>query len=1309
MEQRLVNQLGDKSLYIEKNEGNIYIGNYVKDAGSAFLDGSFELSDYSPSISPAIFRKEVEQLKQWIEKSTQEKNPNRLALLYGKAGIGKSVVMHDLLTELQTNKDYLVWGLKSDQVEFVSAEDLGRRMYLAQPLEIVVKEMATKYKRVVLLVDQIDALSLSLSSNRAPLRSLLKLIEQIKNIKHVRVIISCRPYDLEYDPLLDRLQIKDKWELKEFAKEDVLRILKENNWDEFISDNLLQFLGNPLHLLLFLKINPHEQQTTPLSVDLLYHQLWRKYIIDDSVRRVEMVRLLTLIDKLVDTMYNRQELSVHLREFETEFSAELKYMFTHELLILTKNGQVQFFHQTLFDYLYARRFTEKGNDLLQMLRTQHQGLFSRAAIKSILSFIREQNPVKYIYILNELLYAKDEDGKDLYRYHIKSLALSNMAYFDVPLNEEINLISRKIFMNKLYMDVIFETVHTVSWFKEIWGIIKSKGAWKQLTVAYKDKVMYMCKRSLHSNAEVVLEEVEQMLDYNDADDCRYIGDLLQSHELKCNSQMSISFYNRLVKSRHPLEYIHLLKNILHDNPSFVCGELKENVRLQLACDGNSINLFRVSINREVKNIYDEMLERHHDCAIEFLIDVLEIIYAATQFKIDGSEIYSSYEFIAFDKSRDFDLGLYFPKSAMNIIIEDFCKNVNDDQTLHFLEDFKKSKHEGFVYIALCIYTSFPDKFKDEAYDIFLNRSVLANAPSWVQYQAIETLKAVFPLLEDARKVILINTILNIKDNDVKGAYSTSNIQKRLKYGHPIFDFDLQKGKVLNTIAYADLKRLYPEAYQERLRIERKYNKQRLENSEPSKTLCHIGWSALTEEQGGKMSCKTWFKSMLKYNSNPVEWDKPSLTGQCELFRSVVCNNPDKFIALINKAIACQDINLSYPLAGMRGLLDANRLDDAEHVLKRILDVISNDINSTIRGFSIHSLLFALSDYIDHGNISDCVIKLLCNTLINAKESDDLDINDSDIYNVGINQVRGNAGYKLVRCARHQQYKDLIFSTIENVAETASVCTRSAILLNLAILNSLDKDRNVKLFKKLMHDYDARLLSMPVHNYNPLVYFINYAVEELVDFFVRALECPKCYKELVKVLWLAWIRNEKDARIKEILDRMCSTNQEARISLLKFLCSSKMGYKEEIIEYILLFMKEEYDSPEMGRECDDVFRYAIYWPVEAQRRVAEAYVHSPLSKYGARVFIEYLAGYAINDPIQAFSWLEQIMNTFIDRDYYFWRQVLDVIIQSYNGIKSFNDSEYQSSLEHAMDLIDSIMQNSENKCLISNFINKIDNA
>jgi len=50
----------------------------------------------------------------------------------------------------------------------------------------------------------------------------------------------------------------------------------------------------------------------------------------------------------------------------------------------------------------------------------------------------------------------------------------------------------------------------------------------------------------------------------------------------------------------------------------------------------------------------------------------------------------------------------------------------------------------------------------------------------------------------------------------------------------------------------------------------------------------------------------------------------------------------------------------------------------------------------------------------------------------------------------------------------------------------------------------------------------------------------------------------------------------------------------------------------------------------------------------------------------------------------------------------------VLIQSYNGIKSFNDSSYQDTLEHAMDLMDAIMKNPNNKYLITNFINKLDN-
>lgn len=185
MDMRVVNQYGNKSVFVERNEGAIYVGNYIEEPEMAFNKGSYELYDYAPTISPAIHRLEVDLIKDWIEKEATTDQSARIALLYGKAGIGKSVVMHDLLVELNANPEYLVYGLKSDQVEFVDTEDLGRKIHLANTLDYTIREMALNHKRVILIIDQIDALSLSLSSNRTPLRSLLKLIGQIKNIPHV--------------------------------------------------------------------------------------------------------------------------------------------------------------------------------------------------------------------------------------------------------------------------------------------------------------------------------------------------------------------------------------------------------------------------------------------------------------------------------------------------------------------------------------------------------------------------------------------------------------------------------------------------------------------------------------------------------------------------------------------------------------------------------------------------------------------------------------------------------------------------------------------------------------------------------------------------------------------------------------------------------------------------------------------------------------------------------------------------------------------------------------------------------------------
>lgn len=1309
MEAGIVNQFGDKSIYVGRNEGEIYVGmNYVEEPSTAFNNGSYELLDYAPTINPAVRRSEVDEIKRWIEQKASTDKAARLALVYGKAGIGKSVVMHDLLKELRVIPEYLVLGLKSDQIEFVDTADLAQRIHLAKPIEVVVREMAQKRKRVILLIDQIDALSLSLSSNRAPLRSLLKLIDQIRFVPNVRVVISCRPYDMEYDPQLDRLRIKNKWEIKEFSKEQVLQILEENHRNERLSESLMRFLGNPLHLYLFLKIKSQEQLTDPLSTDLLYHQLWRKYILDDDVRTVDKNHLISLLDALVTRMYERQELSVHIRELETEFDKELQYLLSNELLLQTKNGQVQFFHQTLFDYIYARRFTEKEYKLLDVLKGQHQGLFSRASVKSILTFLRERNPQEYIATIDQLLYAKDESGKETYRFHLKSLALSNMAYFETPLTEEINLVAKKIFTDRVYMNVLFESVYTPNWFNAIWNVIDSKGGWKTLSREYKEKVMLMCQRSLWLGAEGVLDRLENVLDYDNEEDVKHISGLLQHYELNCSSERLISFYNKLVKSRHPLEHIHLLRNIMKGNPAFVCQELMENIKLQLQ-EEEKTYFHRINVSHDVENLYEELLKHHREDAIHLLVDILTLVYEKTKFEVKGSEIYNSTEFFSFNRVIGGHFASNFVEDAVNILIEDFLKNIDDEETLRYIADLSKSEHEGFVFIALYIYTSHPERFKDDVYQIIVNRSVLCNAPSWVEYQAVEALRVTFNLMGDTQKMQVIDRILAIDDMGEHMLFKDV-IEIRLKYGHPLLDIDLHKGKALKVIDRTELRRLSWKAYQELQRIERKFNSERLKNDVPSKTTSHSGWPSLRVEQGQKMSPETWHNSMRTYTTNPMDWDKPSLTGQCHLFRDVVGKEPDKFIPLIDDIIGDDTILLEYPVSGMQGLLDAGRMGEAMHVLEGILGVIHQDVNSEVRGFNLHTLLFSLNDVVKGDHVPETVFKLLCNALQNAKEpEDDTHKDDKDVHNVGINQSRGNAGYMLVECAKDEKYAEEVFKTIESIAKTASVYTRAAVLLNLAALNFWDRKRNVTLFKRLMHDYDPRLMALPVHNYNPLVYFINYAVEDLMEFFAHAADCPYCYREQVVILWLAWSHNHRDERIKVFLDKMCDTDASARMSLLNFLGTLDQKMNDDALCYIIHFMEPQFDSTEMGEACDNLFYHAKDWSDDAQRKVAEAFVTSPVSKHRVRVFIEFLAGYAIKDPMQTLKWLESVIDTkALPNDYYIWNHIVDVIIQSYNGIKSFNDVSYQDTLEHAMDMVDAIMQNPDNKYLISNFINKLDN-
>lgn len=1322
MDDQNLNQYGSHSICVGHNNGTICIReNYghAERADAAFADQSFELQSYTPKINPPIKRDEVGQILEWIEREASKEKPNRVALLYGSPGIGKSVVMHDVLTEIAKRDDYLSLGLKSDQIEFSDTDDLGRRMRLAQPILSVIRDMAQKKRRVVVLIDQIDALSLSLSSNRTPLRSVFKLMEQLKSVPHVRVVVSCRPYDLEYDPILNDLKVGRKWELKKLSANNVMKVLEENGMQSGVGEHLIDFLGNPLYLYLYMKVMPYGELRNPITEDVLYDELWRKFVRDVPETQVNREKHLVLLDRLTDHMYRRQELHVSIKNYESSFVNELRYLLSNGLLVLTSNGRLQFFHQTLFDYVYARRFVENGHDLLVELSTQHQGLFIRAAVRSILGFLRETDPVLYKQNICSILFDKNTDGTDKYRFHLKSLALSNMTYFDVPKAEEKSLIERNVFEEEMYMSVILESVHNGEWLDAIWDIVERKGGWCALKRVYKEKVIAACGRVLWADADKLIGMALKILSYGIFEDKELVMGMVDYRYLDGSSECLMKLYKALDLKAFPLECKNLLISIAKETPDFVCDVLKMNIAGQLAQNEKS-DFQTIRMNHGEEEVLEALEKNHPDCSIRLYMEMLSMIFESTKYSLPNTEISSSFEFSHFQRTPGGHFYRDFTVDVVNKLIDAFLKDAEKDTTKEYLQKFSGSEYEAFVFMAFYIYAEKAVLFHNETFLVLTNRSVLCNAPCWVEYQALEALKTSFPYMDDCQKEEIIHLAETMTDEGECHVYDKEMARVRNKYGQPLFDMDLHRGRVLHALPKDDLRKFSWTAYQECLRVERKYVSKdkkgvdyypRLENEMPFRSTSMVGWSALSAEKSEKMSCKAWLKSMIKYTDDgrTPEMEHPSLTGQCHRFRKVVSEHPEHYLNLLDQIVSKENMPLAYAETGLNGLLDAGRYEEAEHLFVGIVNVIKGDVNACVRGFDLHTFLYSIDKFIHCNQLPEPVYSFLREAVLNASENevDADDMAECDICNKAINQSRGHAAYMLVKCSRWDKYGNSILETLEHIATSASVYTRSAVLLNMALLNHIDKQRNVSLFKCLLHDHDARLMAMPVHNYNPLVYFVKYAVDDLLDFFRHAVAVPACHKEQVILLWLAWSHNNHRHDIRDLLDAVCEESEDARVSLLGFLARLDKNISDDAVNDIICLMNERFVSENLGRQCDTIFHNVKDWPERYQYEVAKAYVASPMSAYSNRGFVGFLASYAIKNPIQALAWLECLLSRGIPKDYSMWNVVTDVLIQSYNGIKSFNDNENQKILESAMDWMDSLLVNKDSKYLITNFIRKLD--
>lgn len=359
-------------------------------------------------------------------------------LVSGTAGSGKSTTLAGVVERLRAC-DTPVLPVRFDQLPdgILTTTELGAKLLLPESPVLVLAGLAAG-RHCVLLVDQLDAVSLA-SGRRAELWSLFEgLLRESERFPEISVIVGCREFDLEHDHRMRALKADKAGfnliTLGALAAEQVDDALTTAGTDPAaVAASLKPVLVVPLHLSMFLNLRPLDRVGVR-NRDELFDRFWT-----DAERRTDQ-RLghksawTQVIDKLANWLSANQQLSAP-RFVLDEFTADAAAMASEHVLVVV-DGRYRFFHESFFDYAFARRFAAGTRTLVDLLLSSEQHLFRRAQARQVLSYLRSQDPPRYLAELEQAL------GNARVRFHVKRVILQWLSTLPDPQHSEWTVLRR---------------------------------------------------------------------------------------------------------------------------------------------------------------------------------------------------------------------------------------------------------------------------------------------------------------------------------------------------------------------------------------------------------------------------------------------------------------------------------------------------------------------------------------------------------------------------------------------------------------------------------------------------------------------------------------------------------------------------------------------------------------------------------------------------------------------------------------------------------------------------------------------------
>lgn len=1218
-----------------------------------------------------VERKEIDILCKWVKEELQEKE-SCVKVLVGNAGMGKSVIIKKVIQRL--NADGIrCFAIKADKLQTPIGYSSNEHLELLRnTFSSLIQE-----KRAVLIIDQIDALSQYINSDRSKLENiitLIKLFSEDKNMRNVRIIVSSRSFDLDFDPKLSLLGREPQIKLGLLSKEDVEKVLdrlKVGLYKE-LDDKTKTVLQTPQHLNLFCRVYAKNKKKEYYSITELYDELWLQTIglAESKINKEAAERILY---GLALKIYDDETLTPQWDNDTSELK-EANYLISEGIIEKTGN-RATFFHQSMYDYVFARYYTKEKRSLIQDLLAEkkHQGLFVRTTVNFVLDYERAKNIKQYKEDVKTILFS----GK--VRTHIQLMLLWAMANRIDIMPFEKKCIKDLYAQNKLLFFSFIRRTYKKEWYQIITTVIeKDIKAMKVGDMVYENVYGYLWNH-VQTSTEGVFKIVDSIKDEE-------TRKTIARNVLRATPDYSLEIVTKWYKVICITldKKADFLERALPSNPQFVLDNISELIDYILNPQEKENHHEERVVETTLEEICTPLMEKYPEVFYPILRD--RILYA-----INANRTPSWRDGIDYNNVFPLMMDQHHHAHALHEWFGEMLKRQVQHQTTNAIADIKNllNQNEAICYgFAFKAMKEAPTLFTDDIIAILKDTKLVDDLLSYsdVTYHFLEMLRAWFPLVDSDTLTLCQELIFDFKsDSDMQPD------KKRSYTGayYPHLGYEQRKliWAIPENLRNSKIKRKKQE-------LDRRF-KYEWKNEKPDHdvTAAFVCGGLMSAEQYKTVSCEDWRKSF--YGIKDFAKGKYRHFDErvhADAFKQCVSERSNFFEKFVFQIFEEEHIPAIYKLSGLDGLTMANYpKDQLLPLLWKSMDMFDK-LSKGGYGYRLFEVIDNFTsiegEHIDR--IEEFLKRIILseyNSKYDASIEDQFDKSISnDTLNVGVNSTQGHAIQSFTKIGKLSQRKKKVYDFFLKSHDVLSIEHQLVVMLYLQ-RECYDNE----LYNKVMFRYANK----PVTDYlflnaDRMHWFWCNDPEQILPYFRMILSKRRAKPILVQIMFFG-MQYEKSKEIsKEMFEDLLSQNEEEVIRKIIPLAYQHLPdetYGEQSEAFLRRFADDNRDEIRHSYFiwCDKMPESSI----ELFMDLLTSWLNCSLEG-GFHEIVKHLEKCCNNYPYECYQCVKMLIDSKSDIAYYDEEELLKILLTCY---RIFMDDEENEKADEVMDVFDKMMLNS----------------